>query len=518
MKRKRKLPLGIQTFRKIREQGCYYVDKTAYARRLAEEGDHYFLSRPRRFGKSLFVDTLKELFEGNEPLFRGLAVHDGWDWSVRRPVVRLDFGSGDFGDPAHLPRAVLAQLEAAAEDAGVAARYDVASLRFQDLLKTLHRRAGQRVVVLVDEYDRPILDALKTPEVAEANRDYLRGLYSVTKTSDAHIAFSFLTGVSKLAKVSLFSGLNNPTDLTLDPACAAICGYTEADLDTVFAAELPGLDRDRIREWYNGYNWLGPDRLYNPFDVLQLFRSRRFRPYWFETGTPAFLIDTLIRQKVSIPSLDGLRGDDDLLSKFDVRDAAPEALLFQTGYLTIREEETGLLGAPLYRLGYPNHEVRWSLNKSLLAALTPPDVRAPAPGGPTADGTAACRRLRWRRGAGAGAVRRDSFRVAHAQRDRPLRGLLRQRVLRLAGGGRAGRDGRGQRRRRALGLGGAARRERVPVRVQGGGAGAGGSGVGAIEAKGYADKYRHRAREVHLIGVEFSRQERNVVAFETERA
>ena len=167
-------------------------------------------------------------------------------------------------DPGQLPRAVLAQLDAAAEDAGVAARYDVASLRFQDLLKTLHRRTGQRVAVLVDEYDKPILDALKTPEVAEANRDYLRGLYSVTKTGDAHIAFSFLTGVSKFAKVSLFSGLNNPTDLTLDPAHAAICGYTEADLDTVFAAELLGLDRDRIREWYNGYNWLGPDRSTTP--------------------------------------------------------------------------------------------------------------------------------------------------------------------------------------------------------------------------------------------------------------
>ena len=237
---KRKLPLGIQTFRKIREQDCYYVDKTAYARRLVEEGDHYFLSRPRRFGKSLFLDTLKELFEGNEPLFRGLAVHDMWDWSVRRPVVRLDFGSGSYGRPDDLHREVLAQLDTAAEDAGVAARYDVASLRLQDLLKTLHRRTGQRVVVLVDEYDKPILDALKTPEVAEANRDYLRGLYSVTKTSDAHIAFSFLTGVSKFAKVSLFSGFNNPTDLTLDPACAAICGYTEADLDTVFAPELPG--------------------------------------------------------------------------------------------------------------------------------------------------------------------------------------------------------------------------------------------------------------------------------------
>ena len=517
MKTKRKLPLGIQTFRKIREQGCYYVDKTAYARRLAEEGDHYFLSRPRRFGKSLFLDTLKELFEGNEPLFRGLAVHDGWDWSVRRPVVRLDFGSGNFGDPAHLPQAVLAQLDAAAEDAGVAARYDVASLRFQDLLKTLHRRAGQRVVVLVDEYDRPILDALKTPEVAEANRDYLRGLYSVTKTSDAHIAFSFLTGVSKLAKVSLFSGLNNPTDLTLDPACAAICGYTEADLDTVFAAELPGLDRDRIREWYNGYNWLGPDRLYNPFDVLQLFRSRRFRPYWFETGTPAFLIDTLIRQKVSIPSLDGLRGDDDLLSKFDVREAAPEALLFQTGYLTIREEETGLLGAPLYRLGYPNHEVRWSLNKSLLAALTPPDCarRHPDP--------RLTERLRARDFEGVEMLVRGLFAGI------PFEWHTRNEIARYEGYyasvfyawlAAVGLDV-------AVEDSGAAGRADLAVRLDGNvflfefkvvEQAPGGAALAQLKAKGYADKYRHRAREVHLIGVEFSRQERNVVAFETERA
>ena len=517
MKTKRKLPLGIQTFRKIREQGCYYVDKTAYARRLVEEGDHYFLSRPRRFGKSLFLDTLKELFEGNEPLFRGLAVHDGWDWSVRRPVVRLDFGSGNFDDPAHLPQAVLAQLDAAAEDAGVAARYDVASLRFQDLLKTLHRRAGQRVVVLVDEYDRPILDALKTPEVAEANRDYLRGLYSVTKTSDAHIAFSFLTGVSKLAKVSLFSGLNNPTDLTLDPACAAICGYTEADLDTVFAAELPGLDRNRIREWYNGYNWLGPDRLYNPFDVLQLFRSRRFRPYWFETGTPAFLIDTLIRRSVSIPSLDGMLGDDDLLSKFDVREAAPEALLFQTGYLTIREEETGLLGAPLYRLGYPNHEVRWSLNKSLLAALTPPDCarRHPDP--------RLTERLRARDFEGVEVLVRGLFAGI------PFEWHTRNEIARYEGYyasvfyawmAAVGLDV-------AVEDSGAAGRVDLAVRLDGNvflfelkvvEQAPGGAALAQLKAKGYADKYRHRAREVHLIGVEFSRQERNVVAFETERA
>ena len=514
---KRKLPLGIQTFRKIREQDCYYVDKTAYARRLIEEGDHYFLSRPRRFGKSLFLDTLKELFEGNEALFRGLAVHDGWDWSVRRPVVRLDFGSGSYQRPDDLHREVLAQLDAAAEDAGVAARYDAASLRFQDLLKTLHRRTGQRVAVLVDEYDKPILDALKTPEVAEANRDYLRGLYSVTKTGDAHIAFSFLTGVSRFAKVSLFPGFNNPTDLTLDPACAAICGYTEADLDTVFAPELPGLDRDRVREWYNGYNWLGEERLYNPFDVLQLFRSRRFRPYWFETGTPAFLIDTLIRRKVSIPSLDGLRSDDDLLSKFDVRDAAPEALLFQTGYLTIREEETGLLGAPLYRLGYPNHEVRWSLNKSLLAALTPPDCAHRNPDPRLAE------RLRARDFKGLEALLRGLFAGI------PYEWHTRNEIARYEGyyasvfyAWLA-----------AVGLdvtvedSGAAGRADLAVRLDGNvylfefkvvEQAPEGSALAQLKTKGYADKYRRQAQEIHLIGVEFSRRERNVAAFETERA
>ena len=158
---RRRLPIGIQTFRKLREGGYYYVDKTGLLGRLVDGGTHYFLSRPRRFGKSLLVDTLKELFEGNRPLFEGLAIHDRWDWTARHPVVRLDFGAGDFDDPEHLPQAVLAQLDAAGEDMGVATRYDIPSLRFQDLLKALHVRTGRRVVVLVDEYDKPILDTLE---------------------------------------------------------------------------------------------------------------------------------------------------------------------------------------------------------------------------------------------------------------------------------------------------------------------------------------------------------------------
>ena len=332
---RRRLPIGIQTFRKVRDDGCYYVDKTAFMHRLAAEGTHYFLSRPRRFGKSLFLDTLKELFEGNEALFEGLDVHDRWDWSVRHPVVRLDFGAGHFNEPGHLEANVMEQLAGIERRTGVACEYRTASGRFASLLEALHDEAGQRVVVLIDEYDKPILDALDTPQIARANRDYLRGLYAVVKSSDAHVRFAFLTGVSKFSKVSLFSGLNNLKDITLDPRYSAICGYTEADLDTVFAPELPGLDRDAIREWYNGYRWLGDESVYNPFDILLLFDRRSFEAWWFETATPAFLVETLIRRRVTSVSLEEMLGSNDLLSAFDVDDIGTEALLFQTGYLTI---------------------------------------------------------------------------------------------------------------------------------------------------------------------------------------
>ena len=228
----------------------------------------------------------------------------------------------------------MAQLAAAAEDAGVAAQHDTGPERFRDLLRTLHARTGRRAVVLVvDEYDKPILDAL---DVARANRDYLRGLYAVIKDSDAHVRFTFLTGVSTFSKVSL-SGLNNLKDITLDPRYSAICGYTQADLDTVFAPELPGLDRQRIRDWYNGYNWRGADGCTTRFDILLLFDEREFGCYWFESATPTFLVETLFRRRISSLSLDGMLSSSELLSSFDVDAVATEALLFQTGYLTIKD-------------------------------------------------------------------------------------------------------------------------------------------------------------------------------------
>ena len=371
---RRRLPIGIQSFRDLRETGCYYVDKTGYIRRLLDEGKHYFLSRPRRFGKSLFLDTCKELFEGNQALFEGLDVHDHWDWSVRHPVLRLSFGRGNFKTPGYVERNLMAQLDAVERRTDVSSDYATGPDRFAHQLEGLHGRFGQPVAVLIDEYDKPILDALEEPEIARANRDYLRGLYATIKDSAAHVRFTLLTGVSKFSKVSLFSGLNNLKDITLDRRYSAICGYTEADLNTVFSPELPGLDRDEIRDWYNGYSWLGEENVYNPFDILLLFDSREFKAHWFETGTPSFLVETLFQRRVGSLALENMVGTDDLLSKFDVDDVATEALLFQTGYLTITGERN-LGGKTLYRLGYPNREVKQSLNEHLLRAMGPDSSR-----------------------------------------------------------------------------------------------------------------------------------------------
>ena len=511
----RKLPIGIQTFRTIREEGCYYVDKTAYMRRLIDEGARYFLSRPRRFGKSLFLDTLKELFEGNEPLFAGLDVHDGWDWSTRHPVLRLDFSGGHFPDPDELREDVLAQLDAIARRAGVASGGGRAPVRMRRLIEALRERSGQRVVVLVDEYDKPMLDALASPSAVQANRDALRGLYGAIKFSDAHVRFALLTGVSKFSKVSVFSDLNNLIDLTLDPRYAAVCGYTDADLDSVFGAELSGLDREAVRHWYNGYCWRGDQRVYNPFDILLLFRTREFKAHWFETGTPTFLVETLIRRAVATPTLERRVANDELLSAFDVDRTSIEALLFQTGYLTITGESEAD-GEAVYRLGYPNHEVRRSLNRSLLEALTPDEFRL------THDGV----RLRevLRRGDADGLE--TLFRAFFA--GIPHQWYTNNDIARYEGYyasvfyshfAAAGLDVRveestsGGRLDMAVPFGGRIwlfefkMVEDAPR----------GAALAQLKARRYADKYRGRGEPIHLIGIEFSRAERNVAAFTAER-
>jgi len=253
----KKLPLGISTLSKIIPEGYAYVDKSGFVHELVENGSYYFLSRPRRFGKSLFLDTLKEAFEGNRELFRGLWLEDHWDWETRYPVIRISFGEGVFHDRARLEEKIWEQLTLHEERLGVACAFRTISGRFGQLIEQTARKFGQGVVVLVDEYDKPILDCIADPVVAADVREGLKDFYSVLKDNDAHLKFVFLTGVSKFSKVSLFSGLNNLTDVTLDPRFATICGWTETELTACFAEHLQGKDLDEIRRWYNGYSWLG---------------------------------------------------------------------------------------------------------------------------------------------------------------------------------------------------------------------------------------------------------------------
>jgi hypothetical protein len=363
-KRKR-LPIGIQTFREIREEDCYYVDKTPFVLRLIEEGQAYFLSRPRRFGKSVLVDTFKELFEGNKTLFTGLYAEDHWDWSVSYPVIQISFAEGVINSRSDLDERFREILLENQERLAVTCRKQSIVGHFSELMTVVHKQFGQRVVVLVDEYDKPILDNITDPVVAKEMRDGLLNLYSVIKESGAHIEFAFLTGVSKFRPANVFSGLNNLINITVDKRYSAICGYTETDLDTVFAPELADLDRRQIHDWYNGYNWTG-ESVYNPFDLLLLFDSGEFRPYWFETAPPTFLVDLLTERGYFTPNLAGLKAGSELLSTFDVDHIGSEALLFQTGYLTFHKVQELLTGIWVYTLGYPNRAVEGSLNLALL--------------------------------------------------------------------------------------------------------------------------------------------------------
>ena len=366
---RKKLPIGIQTFSEIREQDYYYVDKTALACQLAQTGKAYFLSRPRRFGKSLLISTFAELFAGNAPLFQGLAAESQWEWSNSHPVIQLSFGGGVLHTREILEQVMTEQINDHAERLGVVLKHQSLSGRFAELIRKAAEQYRQKTVVLIDEYDKPILDNLTQPELARVMRDALRNLYSVLKDSDAHLRFVFLTGVSKFSKVNLFSGLNHLRDITLSSEYSSLCGYTDADLDEVFAPELPGLDRDEIRRWYNGYNWLG-ESVYNPFDVLLLFQERDFRNYWFETGTPTFLIDLLIQRRIFMPALEQLQSPESLLSAFEVDHIGTEALLWQAGYLTI--DKVRRIGAVAqYQLRYPNLEVRSSLTGTMLSNMRP---------------------------------------------------------------------------------------------------------------------------------------------------
>jgi hypothetical protein len=367
-----RLPIGIQTFSEIREGGYYYVDKTPDIETLVTQNKYYFLSRPRRFGKSLLLDTVRCLFEGRKHLFEGLYLHKRWNWQTKHPVIRLSFGSGVMRDRVELDVRIRDQFRIIRNDLGLppALQTDIAG-EFLALIRDAHERYHQAAVVLIDEYDKPILDNILDPNKAKELREGLKNLYSALKDADPHLRMVLLTGVSKFSKVSLFSGLNNLRDITLSPEYATVCGYTDNDIDQVFQPELGSLNRDMIRDWYNGYRWGGQDvtSVYNPFDVLLLLQEQRFGAYWFETATPTFLVDILKERGVFTPALDHLSAKIQLLGQFDVDDISTEGLLFQTGYLTIKDVKEPKPGLQLYTLGFPNLEVESSLNDALLPTL-----------------------------------------------------------------------------------------------------------------------------------------------------
>ena len=360
----KKLPIGIQSFEVIRSENYYYVDKTPFVKKLVDEGKFYFLARPRRFGKSLFLDTLRQAFLGRRDLFKGLYLEDRWDWSTQYPVIHISFGAGVIKSKEELNETMESLLRKHCQKENLSLSEKLLNKRFEELIFKLKQKYNRPVVVLIDEYDKPILDNLENRGLAIEIREHLKNFYSVLKEADPYLKLVFITGVSKFSKVSLFSGLNNLEDLTLHPEYATLCGYTQEELETVFADRLKNLDLEEIRRWYNGYNFLGPP-IYNPFDILLCLDSGLFRPYWFETGTPSFLIKLLYEKRFFLPQLEDLETGESLIASFDVDYIEPEPLLFQTGYLTLKEvRRRG--PRTFYRLSYPNLEVKMSFNDHLL--------------------------------------------------------------------------------------------------------------------------------------------------------
>ncbi|NLQ05642.1 ATP-binding protein, partial [Cylindrospermopsis raciborskii] len=364
------LPLGINTLDKLRGSNCIYVDKTRLAFQLIKQPGAFFLSRPRRFGKSLFIDTLKEIFEGNQKLFEGLYIYDQWDWSRKFPVIKIDFAGGVLKNRQELDQKINGILLKTAQSLGVDYELKDIQGRFGEIIAGAYQRFGERAVVLVDEYDKPILDNIDNPPIAAEMREGLKNLYSVLKEQDANIQFIFMTGVTKFSKVSLFSGLNQLTDITIDTRYSSICGYTETDLTQSFGEHLAGADREAVRSWYNGYNWTGSESVYNPYDILMFIdKGKIFHNYWFETGNPTFLVKLFQANRYFLPNLEHLEVTEEILESFEVERINPVTLLFQSGYLTI--DHTFIRRhRSMFALKIPNMEVRLTLNDHFINAYT----------------------------------------------------------------------------------------------------------------------------------------------------
>lgn len=376
-----RLPIGEQEFTLLRARNEVYVDKTRHIYELMNAGRFLFLSRPRRFGKSLLVTTLAEIYRGNRDLFQGLWIEDKIDWQPH-PVILINFNGMDYREQS-LSDALAQYMDKVAAQHQITLQGEHYKEKFQELIVRLAEQSiaqgfgPHRVVLLVDEYDKPITDLLENDQKVQEHVDTLKNFYSVLKAPEAiHLHLVFLTGVSKYGKISVFSDLNNLLDLTLDTRFATLLGYTQEELETYFRDHITrlcvthGLSHEemvtQIRFWYDGYSWDGIQRVYVPFSTLVFLEQQQFANYWFSTATPTFLLKLLKQKKIPATALADVIADRRLLESAAVAEIRPNSLLFQTGYLTIKSVQFRL-GQPRYRLGYPNFEVEQAFQQYLLA-------------------------------------------------------------------------------------------------------------------------------------------------------
>ena len=364
-----KYPVGIQDFGKIRTENFLYVDKTEFVYKMADIGGYYFLSRPRRFGKSLFISTLECLFLAKKELFKGLYIEDKWNWEQTNPIIRISFsniGHKYLG----LKDAIDRRLDDIALEYDIAFTVQTIDQKFKELIEKLSASRG-KVVVLIDEYDKPIIDYLgdQTAKAIE-NRDIMKAFYSILKDADPHLKLVFITGVSKFSRVSIFSDLNNLQDLTTNKFFSGCCGITQEELEFYFEKELQVSDKERIKQWYNGYTWDTKISVYNPFSLLNFFvQGYEFKNFWFETGTPTFLIK--LAEKTHLYNFEEIEIGANALSSYDIQKLEIIPLMFQTGYLTMKSYNDI---SEVYVLSYPNKEVRKSYIEVLMAAYSQTDL------------------------------------------------------------------------------------------------------------------------------------------------
>ena len=365
------LPIGVQSLSEIRARNCVYVDKTQLVKQLATTGKYYFFSRPRRFGKSLLISTLKELYLGNKAVFEGLWIENNWDWSKKNPVIHISFDDVDY-QGLGLNDAILEQLDECAALYDIILEKITLKSKFRELLAALSTQYG-KVVILIDEYDKPIIDFLEKEEIdlAKENRLVLRDFYSILKNADNQLELLFITGISKFTKVSLFSHLNNLKDITLNEKYAALTGYTQAELEFNFDDYLLSCEKklnisretllNEMKIWYNGYSWDGVTKVYNPFGTLNFLDDQTFRNHWFSTGSPDFLIQQM--RRLTYYNVENAIVNDRILDKYDLENLTLIPLLFQTGYLTVKKLDR-MTGDMV--LDYPNKEVRESMYEFLI--------------------------------------------------------------------------------------------------------------------------------------------------------